>query len=458
MQDLTRGPVAAHLRRQAIPFSLGLLAIFSFEAVDLFFISRLGDAPLAAISFTFPVIWLIYGIGMGFEAAAASCISRAIGRGDDDSARRLTTDTAVLASLVLAIMGVTGLATIDPVFTRLGATRELMPLIRDYMQIWFWVAPTDAFLWSSLAAIRARGNSRLEAKIITMAALFNLALDPIFIFGLFGFPRLEIRGAALATLVSNGAMLTFTLLYLGGRLRVFAHPIAPFSKILASWRHMLSIGIPAIISNAIIPLSNAIVVAMIARYGVEAVAGFGIAMRIEPIALIPFYSLSAVSSPFFGQNFSAARFGRLLEARRQITRFCVAFGAALALCVSLLAQPMSTLFSHSENIQSVAVHYLWLVSWAYGAHGMVMSCNSAFNGTGRPLPAVVISTARVIFLFLPLALLGQWLLGLEGIFAATSMSNLLLAVLAFKWLGLHITAHGVRGSQKDVRKETALPP
>ncbi len=441
MHDLTTGPVAAHLRRQAIPFSLGLVAIFSFEAVDLFFISRLGDAPLAAVSFTFPIIWLIYAIGMGFEVGAASCISRAIGRRDEGAARRLTTDTAVLASLVLAVMGLVGLATIEPVFTRLGATPRLMPLIHDYMGIWFWVAPTDACLWTSLASIRARGNSRLEAKLITMAALLNLVLDPLLIFGLLGFPRLEIRGAALATLISNATVLAFALLYLAGRLKIFANPIAPLKEIFASWRHMLSIGIPAIASNAIIPLSNAIVVAMIAGYGVDAVAGFGIAMRVEPMALIPFYSLSAVSSPFFGQNFGAGQFERLLQARRIITRFCVVFGIALALCMAALARPLSGLFSHAPEIQDVAVHYLWLVAWAYGAHGMVMACNAAFNGTGRPLPAMLISAARVIFVFLPLALLGRFLLGIEGIFLATSISNLLVAILAFTWLGHHIRSH-----------------
>ena len=99
-QDLTNGPVAAHLRRQGTPFALGLVAIFSFEAVDMFFISKLGDAPLAAVSFTFPVIWLIYAIGIGFEAGAASCVSRAVGRGDRAQARRLTTDTVVLGTLV----------------------------------------------------------------------------------------------------------------------------------------------------------------------------------------------------------------------------------------------------------------------------------------------------------------------------------------------------------------------
>lgn len=77
--DLTHGPVARNLRRQGTPFAFGLVAIFSFEAVDLFFIGQLGDAPLAAIGFTLPVIWLIYGIGIGFEAGAASCVSRAVG-------------------------------------------------------------------------------------------------------------------------------------------------------------------------------------------------------------------------------------------------------------------------------------------------------------------------------------------------------------------------------------------
>ncbi len=85
--DLTTGPVASHLFRQATPFALSLVALFSFEAVDLFFISQLGDAAVAAISFTFPLIWLIYGIGIGFEAGAASCISRAVGRSDQEQAR-----------------------------------------------------------------------------------------------------------------------------------------------------------------------------------------------------------------------------------------------------------------------------------------------------------------------------------------------------------------------------------
>ena len=201
---------------------------------------------------------------------------------------------------------------------------------------------------------------------------------------------------------------------------------------------MLHIGIPAMITNAIIPVSSGIVVAMIAGFGVDAVAGFGVAMRIEPIFLIPFYALSAVSSPFFGQNFGSGRFDRLLQARRSIARFCLGFGLCLAVFLVLIAKPLSGLFSESQSIRDVAVHYLWIVSLSYGAYGLVMSVNAAFNGMGKPLPGVVISACRVIVVFLPLAFLGRWLIGLEGLFAATLVSNILMGAIAFAWLGRQV--------------------
>ncbi len=437
-RDLTRGPVGKNLRRQAIPFSLGLLAIFSFEAIDLFFIAQLGDAPLAAVSFVLPVIWLIYGIGIGFEAGVASCVSRAVGRGDHGRAARITTDSAVLGLLVALLLVALGLAFMEPIFALLGATEALMPLIRDYMQIWFFVAPADLLLWSLLAAVRARGNTALEARIITLAALLNLVLDPLLIFGLFGLPRMEVAGAALATLIATVIMLVFTLWHLGTRLQILASIRASWATRMDSWRHMLQIGIPAMATNAIVPVSSGIVVAIIAAYGIDAVAGYGIAMRIEPMALIPFYALSAVSSPFFGQNIGGSHFHRLREARRVLTLFCLGFGVLLAAVTVLLGPLIVGLYTDSEVISSVADSYLWLVAWSWGAYGLVMSANAAFNGSGRPLPAVVLSSCRVIVVLLPLLWLGQKLAGLAGLFGAICLANLSLGVVAWWWLGRHI--------------------
>jgi Na+-driven multidrug efflux pump len=317
------------------------------------------------------------------------------------------------------------------------------------MAIWWWVAPLDMALWTSLASMRARGNTLFESKVITAAALLNLVLDPLLIFGLFGFPRLEVAGAALATLISTASVLLFTVARLSLRFKAYANPLAPLNTLLDSWRHMLTIGIPAMVTNAIIPLSSGIVVALLAAFGVDAVAGFGVAMRLEPIFLIPFYALSAVSSPFFGQNFGSNRFDRLLEARRVVARFCIGFGLALAGVLFLIARPLTGLFSESEYIQGVAVHYLWIVSISYGAYGIVMSCNASFNGMGRPLPGVVVSACRVLLVFLPLALLGRALLGLEGLFAATTLSNLLMGAVAFTWLGRQVAREARTPARSD---------
>ncbi len=415
--------------------ALGLIAIMSFDVVDLFFVSRLGDAPLAAISFTFPVIWFLGSIAIGYEAGAASCISRAAGEGNVHRSARLTTDAALLAGLATLVLCAIGLLTIDPVFSALGATDELMPLITDYMSIWYWTEPASAVMWTCLASMRARGNTALEGKVITASAILNAILDPIFIFGLFGFPRLEIAGAALASLTATLIMLAFTLVHLARRLRVFANPFVAFGEILDSWRQLMRIGVPAMMTNAIIPVANGIVMAIVATHGVSAVAGFGIAMRIEPIALIPFYALSAVSSPFFGQNITAGKFDRLVEARRVTSRFCLRFGFLLAAALCLIAKPLSGLFTQSIAIRDVAVEYIWLVSLSYGAYGLVMSVNASFNGIGRPLPGVMISSMRVVVVFLPLAFLGHWLYGLPGLFGASTLSNLGIGALAYYWLG-----------------------
>lgn len=423
-----------------MPFALGLVAIFSFEAVDLFFISRLGENALAAVAFCMPVIWLVYSLGIGFEAGAASCVSRAVGRKDAHKANRLTTDTVMLALAFALVVTLAGFVLLEPVFAWLGATENLMPLVRSYMHTWLWVAPLDMALWTSLASIRARGNTAFESKVLIAAALINGLLDPVFIFGLFGFPALGVQGAALATLISNALVLAFCAWHLSFVMGVYASPFAPLTQIIDSWKHVLHIGIPAMITNSIIPVSSAIVVSMIATFGVEAVAGFGVAMRIEPIFLIPFYALSAISSPFFGQNSGAGHFDRLLEARRVLTRFCLWFGLALALILVVVSEPLTGLYSTAEPIQSVAIGYLWVATWSYGAYGVVMSVNAAFNGIGKPLPGVVISTCRVIVVFLPLAFVLRDLLGLSGLFVATLLSNAMMGLVAWAWLGRQINA------------------
>jgi putative MATE family efflux protein len=433
-QTLTTGPVAGHLRHQSMPMAMGLLAIFSFEAIDLLFISRLGLEALAAASFALPVIWLLSAIGIGFETGASSCVSRAVGRGDLRQARRLTTDSVLVGFFAASAICVLGLLTIRPLFTTLGATEEILPLIEEYMGIWYFVEPVATALWTCLASIRARGNTLLEGKVITAAALINALLDPILIFGWLGFPAMGIRGAAIASLIANLLMLAFTLVYLTRRLGVVGSLLAPLGERLDSARRILAIGVPAMITHSIAPISHAIAVAMAAAFGVSAVAGFGIAMRIEGIALIPFLALAAVSSPFFGQNFGAGLYDRLREARRVTLWFCLVLGLLLAIGLDLAVHPLASLFTDSAAVRQVVVAYIWIVSASYGAFGLAIVAIDSFNGLGAPVPATIMSILAIL-IFLPLAVLGREWFGLNGLFGAITIATAVTGCAAFYWLG-----------------------
>ncbi len=196
---------------------------------------------------------------------------------------------------------------------------------------------------------------------------------------------------------------------------------------------ILHVGLPAAGTNVIIPMANGVIVALVATYGAEAIAGLGIATRIEMFSLIIFYAISGIIGPFVGQNLGASRRDRILLALKQCFVFCLAFGAALAVVVGLLAKPLAGLFSESAEAIGVASLYLWIVPVSYGAAGIVMLVNACFNGLGRPLPATTISVTRMVIVYVPLALAGKALFGIPGIFAAYAVSNIIVGAGAAVW-------------------------
>ncbi len=430
----TEGSVSQHLRTMAVPLLWGLIATMSFNFVDTLFVAQLGEDQLAAMTFTFPVVFFITSMAIGLGAGASSAIARAVGAGDGQRVKRLVTDSCVLVALISVSVCVLGWFTIDSLFIWLGASPELLPYIHDYMAIWYISAPFLMVPMVALSALRSLGYARIQGVVMSAAAVLNSLLDPIFIFGWFGVPRLEIEGAAIATLIVRVMTLLVAFYVMAVNVKIFTNPFAHWRVMYQSWRVIFHVAIPATISNVIIPMASAIVVNMVAAYGKVAVAGLGVAMRIEPLALIVFYALSGVVGPFSGQNYGANRHQRVQETLSVVTRFCLLSGIALMATLWLLRRPISTLFGGSEEVVEVAALYLSLVPFSYGAYGIVMSVNAMFNGLGRPAQGMVISMLRVLIVFLPVAFICKWLWGLTGIFLAAAISNLLVGAIAYIWL------------------------
>lgn len=432
---LTQGSVSRHLWTMATPMVLGLLATMSFNFVDTMFVSWLdGEGPLAAMTLTFPVIMVVTSVAIGLGAGASSAIARAVGSGNEEGVRRLATDSITLATLISVLVCVVGWFTIDPLFKALGAGPELMPHVRDYMEIWYLGAPFLLVPMISLSALRALGFARIQGTLMALAALLNAALDPLLIFGFEFIPRMEIQGAALATLITRVLTLFGAIYFLQGRMNVLTSPITQWENIKESWLRVCRVGLPAMVSNLIIPVASFFVIKLVISFGNHAVAGLGAALRIEPVVLIVFYALSGVVGPFSGQNEGAGQHQRLFEMLRVISLFCVGFGLCVALILFIAAPFVVELFDQAEDVDKVVISYLTIVPFSYGAYGLVMSAIAVFNGLGKPVPGFFISFLRVMGLYLPMAFIGKWLFGLTGLFAATALANVLVGLLAYLWL------------------------
>ena len=430
---LTEGKVSIQLLKLSLPMVWGVLSILAFSLADTYFVAKLGTKELAAISFTFPVVTVLSSIAMGLGTGVSSVVARVIGKGDRLQVQRLTTDSILLSLLVVSIFSTLGLNTIEPLFSSLGAKPELIPLIRDYMSIWYWGMVFLVIPLVGNSAIRACGNTLVPSLIMTLAAGINIVLDPLFIFGWGMIPALGLRGAAIASLISRIGTLVASLAFLHFQERILIFKLPSWQTLIKSWRSLLSVGLPATATSLISPLSVSFATSLIAQYGTEAVAGFGLASRLEAVALIIPIAISASIGPFVGQNWGAQLYGRVKRSLQLSFFFCLSWGGLVAVLLGTMAPSIAALFDSDPEVVSSASVYFTLVPISYGALGIIFTASSALNGLGKPMLALGMSLFRLLLLYIPLAYLGSQLFGIFGIFGATCLSNGIVGLWAWFW-------------------------
>jgi putative MATE family efflux protein len=428
--DLLVGEVGPTLVRLATPMAFGLAAVILFNVVDTLWVGRLGARELAAMSFTFPVVFTIMSLAMGLGIGTTSVVARAIGAGDRDQVRRLTSHALLLSVVLVTGFALLGLATVRPLFTALGADAETVELIADYMVPWYLGIGLVVVPMVGNAAIRATGDTKSPSVVMVISGLVNLVLDPILIFGLGPFPRLELQGAAIATVVSYGFAFAAGLWILGRRLGMIEWALPRLEALWASWRQLLYVGAPAALTNMLLPLSTAVITRVLAAHGASSVAAFGVGSRIEALSLIGMSSLSIAIAPFVGQNHGAGRPARVAAAIRYALRGSLILGGGIAAALALLARPIASLFTSDPEIAAEIATYLWMVPVSYGLLGASMIASSTFNAVNRPLQASAIVGARVFILAIPLTLAGSKFFGVVGVFAGIAIANGVIGLVA----------------------------
>lgn len=425
--DLTKGPVPGHLIRLTIPMIWGLLSVISVQLADTYFISLLGTEKLAAISFTFPVTMILTHLIFGLNIATASVVARLIGEKKREDVRRVVQHGVLMAFMASATIALICYIFLDPLFTALGADETALATIKRYMPFWLIGFAFIAVPMNGNSAIRAGGDTTLPAIVMMSVAFINVVLDPILIFGLLGFPALGVQGAALATLCAYIWGLVLGLYFLIVKKDLICLDSLHLDKVKDSLKRLLVIAIPAGITNIIMPATNAAIITLLAAYGPEAVAAFGVVSRIEAFAMLAVIALAIGMAPVIGQNWGAKIYSRVHQTINMAIGFNLIWSFTIALLFGLFAKNIAGLFSDDPAVIYYATLFFWIVPFSYAFGNLVFGWSSAFNALGMPERSFVMIVTKAALIVLGV-FIGSWFLGVMGIFIALAVVNVVAGI------------------------------
>lgn len=429
-KEIVSGPVGRVLYNLTLPMVIGIVAVFFFNLVDTFFISLLGTQSLAAVSFTMPIAMVVMNLAIGLSIASSALIARATGARDNTLAQQYVVAGLLLTLALSALMLVFGLVFNDELFLLLGAEEKLLPLIWQYMKFW-WPGVVVMMLMIVInSSMRAVGNTKLPSMMMLGSAVLNAILDPILIFGIGPIEGMGIAGAALASTLC-WLIVVIVMIYSLAKIDLLHWGALTLKGLLSIWQRLISLGIPAIITNVLVPVASAFLLVMIAPMGEQAVAAFGVGARIEPFAIVAILALTSTIPVFVGQNFAAGQYERVWQALSIAVRFILAWQIAVWLVLWAMSPFLATIFSQDPIVIDQIVSYLMIMPVGYAGMGIVLCANSALNALQKTSVSMLLNLVRLSIFYVPLAWIGAYFYGFEGLLFGASLGNLIAGFIVW---------------------------
>lgn len=398
--DLTEGSIRKHLFQLSYPMALGILAMMTFNLIDTFFISFLGTDALAAIGFTFPIIMIMMGFFIGLGVGNNVLVSRAFGMHNHRKAARYVTDGILLAMLIVLVFSILGITFRKQIYHFMGVPPEIMAMVDAYMFPWLMGLMFMGLPTITDKSLSAMGDTKTPAKIMIIAAIINVVLDPMLIFGFGPIPEMGIAGASWATVFSR-IFATMSILHVLYKRDL----IAPFSKkftseMLKSWKEMVKISIPTSFNTVTVHFVIMILNKVMAAYGLAIIAGFGVAVKIEAFAAILLLAVGESMPSFIGQNFGARRHDRIVSALNYNAVFAIIWSVICFGLYHLIGEEAVSIFTKDIDVIKFAVIYLIITSVSYSGVELMYASHSLFNSIDKSRFSVLFTVIQVLFIIL----------------------------------------------------------
>ena len=434
-RDLTVGDVRGHIARLAAPAAVGLFFQVLYNVTDTFYAGWISTGAQASLAFSFPVFFILLSCCVGASQAITARAAQAVGGGHLARARYFFGQGLILSAGIAAFLILVCAPLAGPLVAAMGAKGRELKDAADYARIICLGSPLFLLFFVTNAALNAIGDTDSHRNCLIGAAILNVALDPIFMFGWLGLPAMGVAGVAVATVISQGLgsaylLWIFSRGVLGRRWRrVFLRPRPPILRDLARQ------AVPPTTNMLCIGAGFFIVTGFLGYLDATAVAAYGIALRLEQLFLLPTIGLSIALLAVAGQNFGAGIPSRALEALDCATRLgwiCVLIGSPLIL---LAAEPLILFFNKSPEVLAHGRGYLWTAACVAPFYIVIHMSGSLLQAAGRPRAIAAVAAARLILA--PPACF--WIfavvldMGVSGVWLSIFLVNAVAAAVIWRW-------------------------
>lgn len=405
----TTGSIMRHVVVMAFTGSVGLVSIFAVDLLSLLYISWLGNINFTAgVGYATAVMFFSTSANVGLMIGMTALVSRALGARERDRARRLAGTSAVINTVVAALISFGMMIFMTPILKSLGANGETLDVAWRFLMI---AMPSNILLGLGMAysgLLRAVGDARRSMFVTLSGGIVSIFVDPLLIFGV----GLGVDGAAWATCVSR---LVFALVGFHGAVRIHNIIRWPTSlEVMNDFNALFAIALPAVLTNLAGPAANAYMTSVLAPFGEEAVAANAIITRLVPVAFGTVFALSAAVGPIFGQNLGARNIKRV---RRTLTDALIFSAASVIIAWALLAllrNEISYIFHATGEAKELVSFFCIVIAGTWIFHGALFVANASFNNLGAPMLATVFNWGKSTIGTVPFAIVGAQMGGAKG--------------------------------------------
>ena len=427
LDTFSSGKVSSAVFRNAVPAMAAMLMVLIYNIADTFFIGQTHDAfQVAAVSLATPVFLLFMAVGTIFGIGGTSVISRAMGQGRREYAKKVSAFCMWSCTAVGIVISVLFWVCMDRILTIMGASAETWDLAKIYLQIVTFCGPFVLIVNCYSNILRAEGQSAKAMMGMLIGNLMNVILDPVMILG-FGW---EIRGAAIATVIGNVVGASYYIHYLLRGKTMLSIRLRDFTMKEGVCSSVLSIGIPASLGSLLMSVSQIIMNSCMTRYGDMAVAGIGVAMKVTLMTGMVCIGLGQGVQPLLGYCVGAKDWSRY----KNVLRFSLGFALILSVTLTGICYIFTNQIVRAFLTDAAAFDFgvtfsriLLSTSALFGVYYVLIN---ALQAMGAATPSLIINLSRQGLIYIPALFFLEAVLGITGLIWAQPVADVLSLLLA----------------------------